>query len=43
MEEELQAIEENHTRTLIELPPSWRAIRLKWVFMVMKDERGPVM
>jgi hypothetical protein len=40
MEEELQAIEENHTCTLTELPPGWRDIGLKWVFKVKRDERG---
>jgi hypothetical protein len=42
MEEELQAIEENHTWTLTELPPGQRAIGLKWVFKVKRDERGSV-
>jgi hypothetical protein len=40
MEAELQAIEENRTWTLTELPPGRRAIRLKWVFEVKRDERG---
>lgn len=42
MEEELQAIEENRTWTLTELPPGRRAIGLKWVYKVKKDERGAV-
>jgi hypothetical protein len=43
MEAELQAIEENRTWTLTELPPGRRAIGLKWVFEVKRDERGAVM
>jgi hypothetical protein len=42
MEEELRAIEDNHTWTLTELPSRQRAIRLKWVFKVKKDEHGAV-
>jgi hypothetical protein len=42
MEEELRAIEENRTWTLTELPPGQRAIGLKWVFKVKKDEHGAV-
>jgi hypothetical protein len=42
MEEELRAIEENRTWTLTELPPGRRAIGLKWVFKVKKDEHGAV-
>jgi hypothetical protein len=42
MEEELRAIEKNRTWTLTELPPGQRAIGLKWVFKVKKDEQGAV-
>jgi hypothetical protein len=42
MEEELRAIEDNHTWTLTELPSRQRAIGLKWVFKVKKDEHGAV-
>ncbi|WVZ61915.1 hypothetical protein U9M48_011722 [Paspalum notatum var. saurae] len=42
MKEELRAIEENQTWTLTELPPGRRAIGLKWVFKVKKDEHGAV-
>jgi hypothetical protein len=42
MEEELQAIEDNGTWTLTDLPQGWRAIGLKWVFKVKKDEHGAV-
>jgi hypothetical protein len=42
MEEEQQAIEDNGTWTLIDLPQGRRAIGLKWVFKVKKDEHGAV-
>jgi hypothetical protein len=42
MEEELQAIEENRTWTLTELPAGRHAIGLKWVFKVKKDKHGAV-
>ena len=42
MEEELRSIEENRTWTLTELPQGGRAIGLKWVFKVKKDEHGAV-
>ena len=42
MEEELRTIEENRTWTLTELPPGQRAIGLKWVYKVKKDEHGTV-
>lgn len=42
MEEELLAIEENNTWTLTELPQGRRAIGLKWVFKVKRDEAGKV-
>ena len=40
--EELRSIEENRTWTLTELPQGRRAIGLKWVFKVKKDEHGAV-
>lgn len=42
MLEELLSIEENCTWTLTELPSGRRAIGLKWVFKVKKDEKGAV-
>jgi hypothetical protein len=42
MEEELRSIEENRTWTLTELPRGQRAIGLKWVFKVKKDEHGAI-
>jgi hypothetical protein len=42
MEEELRSIEENRTWTLTELPQGRRAIGLKWVFKVKRDEYGAV-
>jgi hypothetical protein len=42
MVDELQSIEENKTWSLIELPTGRRAIRLKWVFKVKKNQLGDV-
>jgi hypothetical protein len=42
MEEDLQAIKENGTWTLTDLLQGWRAIGLKWVFKVKKDDHGAV-
>jgi hypothetical protein len=42
MEEELRSIEENRTWTLTEHPQGRRAIGLKWVFKVKRDEHGAV-
>jgi hypothetical protein len=42
MEEELCAIEDNRTWTLTDLPTGWRAIGLKWVLKVKRDEHGAV-
>ena len=42
MEEELQSIEENQTWSLAKLPKGRRAIGLKWVFKVKRDEQGKV-
>jgi hypothetical protein len=42
MEDGMDAIEENKTWTLCELPQGYRAISLKWVFKVKCDEAGSV-
>jgi hypothetical protein len=42
MEEELRAIEDNQTWTFTELSVGQRAIGLKWVFKVKRDEQGNV-
>ena len=42
MAKELAAIEENKTWTLTDLPADRRAIGLKWVFKVKRDEKGAV-
>jgi hypothetical protein len=42
MEEELKAITDNGTWTLTELPQGRKAIGLKWVFKVKKNEHGAV-
>jgi hypothetical protein len=42
MIEELQSIEENRTWKLTELPSGRRAIGLKWVFKVKKNQNGEV-
>jgi hypothetical protein len=39
MTEESQAIEDNHTWVLTDLPPGRRDIGLKWVFKVKRDEK----
>jgi hypothetical protein len=43
MREEIKAIEDNNTWFLTELPAGERAIGLKWVFKVKKDEQGNVL
>jgi hypothetical protein len=43
MREEIKAIEDNNTWVLTELPAGARAISLKWVFKVKKDEQGNVL
>jgi hypothetical protein len=40
--EEMQSIVDNHTWDLVELPRGHRAIGLKWVFKVKRDETGRV-
>jgi len=42
MMEEMEAIEDNKTWSLADLPPGRRAIGLKWVFKVKRDEHGAV-
>jgi hypothetical protein len=42
MKEEMQSIVDNHTWDLVELPRGHRAIGLKWVFKVKRDEAGRV-
>jgi hypothetical protein len=42
MGEEIRAIEENDTWVLTDLHPGRRAIDLKWVFKVKRDEKGYV-
>ena len=42
MEEEMASIEENRTWSLVDLPHGRRAISLKWVFKVKRDENGEV-
>ena len=42
MTEELAAIEENKTWTLTNLPLGRKAIGLKWVFKVKRDEKGAI-
>ena len=42
MEAEMQSIEENKARSLVDLPPGHKPIGLKWVFKVKRDEHGAV-
>jgi len=42
MRAEIKAIEENHTWELVELPVRHRAIGLKWVYKIKRDENGNV-
>ena len=42
MEEEMASIEENRTLSLVDLPHGLRAIGLKWVYQVKRDENGAV-
>jgi hypothetical protein len=42
MIEEMASIEQNQTWSLVELPAGHRAIGLKWVFKIKKDEHGNV-
>jgi hypothetical protein len=40
MMEEMTSVEENDTWSLIDLPPSCKLIRVKWVLKVKRDEHG---
>ena len=40
MQEELEAIEDNETWDLVDLPPGHKPIGLKWVFKMKKDPHG---
>ena len=42
MEEEMKSICDNHTWSLVELPHGHRAIGLKWVYKVKRDENGAI-
>jgi hypothetical protein len=42
MEQELKAVEQNHTWELVPLPASHRPITLKWVYKLKKDELSTV-
>lgn len=42
MIEEMQSIEENSTWQLVDLPAGHRAITLKWVYKVKRDEHGHI-
>jgi hypothetical protein len=42
MEEELSSIRENKTWSLVEPPRGHRAIGLKWVYKVKRDENGDI-
>jgi len=42
MLDELSSIEQNDTWRLVELPPGHRAIGLKWVFKLKRDEPGAI-
>lgn len=42
MQAEMQSIEENGTWTVSELPAQHKAIGLKWVFKVKKDQHGDI-
>lgn len=42
MMEEMKSIEDNQTWTLVDLPPGRKAIGLKWVYKVKRDEQGAV-
>jgi hypothetical protein len=42
MKKEMKAIEDNHTWVMADLPLDRKAIGLKWIFMVKKNEQGSV-
>ena len=42
MQEEMTSITENQTWSLEDMPPEHRAIELKWVFKLKRNEKGEV-
>jgi hypothetical protein len=42
MQLEMDAVKENHTEELADLPRGHRAITLKWVFKLKRDEAGTI-
>jgi hypothetical protein len=42
MQQEMNAVERNRTWELVDLPAGHRAITLKWVFKLKKDEARAV-
>jgi hypothetical protein len=42
MQSEMDAVETNHTWELADLPHGHRAITLKWVFKLKRDEAGAI-
>ena len=42
MEEEMKSIRDNETWSLVELPRGHRAIGLKWVYKVKRDENRSI-
>lgn len=42
MSEELQALEQNHTWTIVPLSPSFHAIGCKWVYKIKLKEDGTI-
>jgi hypothetical protein len=42
MKEEMASIEQNNTWKLVNLPPGHKAIGLKWVYKVKRDEGGAI-
>jgi hypothetical protein len=42
MLDELTSIEQNQTWTRVSLPPGHKAIGLKWIFKMKKDEKGDI-
>ena len=40
--EELKAIQENQTRSLVQLPAGRKAIDNKWIFKIKRDEHGNI-
>jgi hypothetical protein len=39
---EMASIEQNNTWKLVDLPQGYKAIRLKWVFKLKRDEAGKI-